>query len=473
MIEKLPNNLIEFVNFGEGIMVEFKEARKKLPSNLFETVCSMLNRNGGHIFLGIKDNSEVIGIYKDYVKNIKKEFVDLCNNPEKIFPTVHLDIKEYLYKEKHILYIYVHESSDVHKTANKIYDRNEDGDFDITNNTTQISNLYIRKRNTYIENKIYPFATINDLKLDLIEEARKMASNRTSNHPWSKMSNEEMLRSAGLYERNLETGKEGFNLACLLLFGKDDIITSALSYYKTDAILKVKDTERYDDRDDIKTNLLDSYERLTDFIKKHLNDKFYIENDQRINVRDVIARELCVNLLIHREYSNPYPAKLVITKDSIITENANKPRTIGFIDLNNYSPYPKNPKIAGFFKEIGLADELGSGIRKIAKYTKIYSGGGEPSFRDDEIFVANIPLTSQNSGINSINNNELKNIIYVFIKETANGRTRQEINEHVYSKMNSDLEIKSNRVRTALTYLRKRNLIENIGSDAKPIWIAK
>lgn len=473
MIEKLPNNLIEFVNFGEGIMVEFKEARKKLPSNLFETVCSMLNRNGGHIFLGIKDNSEVIGIYKDYVKNIKKEFVDLCNNPEKIFPTVHLDIKEYLYKEKHILYIYVHESSDVHKTANKIYDRNEDGDFDITNNTTQISNLYIRKRNTYIENKIYPFATINDLKLDLIEEARKMASNRTSNHPWSKMSNEEMLRSTGLYERNLETGKEGFNLACLLLFGKDDIITSALSYYKTDAILKVKDTERYDDRDDIKTNLLDSYERLTDFIKKHLNDKFYIENDQRINVRDVIARELCVNLLIHREYSNPYPAKLVITKDSIITENANKPRTIGFIDLNNYSPYPKNPKIAGFFKEIGLADELGSGIRKIAKYTKIYSGGGEPSFRDDEIFVANIPLTSQNSGINSINNNELKNIIYVFIKETANGRTRQEINEHVYSKMNSDLEIKNNRVRTALTYLRKRNLIENIGSDAKPIWIAK
>lgn len=106
MIEKLPNNLIEFVNFGEGIMVEFKEARKKLPSNLFETVCSMLNRNGGHIFLGIKDNSEVIGIYKDYVKNIKKEFVDLCNNPEKIFPTVHLDIKEYLYKEN-IFYIFM------------------------------------------------------------------------------------------------------------------------------------------------------------------------------------------------------------------------------------------------------------------------------------------------------------------------------------------------------------------------------
>ena len=277
MIEKLPNNLIEFIKNGESTTVEYKEAKANLPGSLFETVCSMLNRNGGHIFLGVNDNSEVIGVYKDYTRTMKKEFVDLCNNPEKIFPTVHLDIKEYIYEEKHILYIYVHESSDVHKTANKIYDRNEDGDFDITNNTTLISNLYIRKRSTYIENKIYPFATMSDLRVDLIEEARKMASNRTSNHPWAKMSDEEMLRSAGLYERNLETGKEGFNLACLLLFGKDDIITSALSYYKTDAILKVKDTERYDDRDDIRTNLLDSYDRLTDFIKKHDCNGMFIQ----------------------------------------------------------------------------------------------------------------------------------------------------------------------------------------------------
>lgn len=82
---------------------------------------------------------------------------------------------------------------------------------------------------------------------------------------------------------------------------------------------------------------------------------------------------------------------MVITKEAILTENANKPRMIGFIDLNNYSPYPKNPKIASFFKEIGLADELGSGIKKIAKYTQIYSGG-TPIFKDDEIFKVVVPL---------------------------------------------------------------------------------
>lgn len=68
-----------------------------MPTNLFESVCSMLNRNGGHIFLGVNDNLEVIGVYKDYIKTMKKDFVNLCNNPEKMFPTVHLDINEFIY----------------------------------------------------------------------------------------------------------------------------------------------------------------------------------------------------------------------------------------------------------------------------------------------------------------------------------------------------------------------------------------
>ena len=211
------------------------------------------------------------------------------------------------------------------------------------------------------------------------------------------------------------------------------------------------------------------YTRLTNFIKKHLNDKFYIEDDQRINVRDVIARELCANLLIHREYSNPYPAKLIIGKESILTENANKPRIIGYIDLNNYSPYPKNPKIANFFKEIGLADELGSGIKKIVKYTKIYSGG-IPEFKDDEIFRVNIPLEKPKDS-EYIKSQELKRLLYEFISEE--GKSRKEINDDIYPILNDTVVKMDSRVRTALTYLRTKDFIENKGTDTKPIWIKK
>ena len=159
--------------------------------------------------------------------------------------------------------------------------------------------------------------------------------------------------------------------------------------------------DRYDDRDDIRTNLIESYERLIAFIEKHLDDKFYIEGTQRIDVRNKIARELCANLLIHREFSNPYPAKLIIEKNCMRTENANRAKMIGTIDINTYEPYPKNPKIAKFFKEIGLADELGSGVRNMVKYTKIYSGG-VPILKEDDIFRTIIPLGDNEETLNSL-----------------------------------------------------------------------
>ena len=39
--------------------------------------------------------------------------------------------------------------------------------------------------------------------------------------------------------------------------------------------------------------------------------------------------------------------------------------------------------------------------------------------------------------------------------------------------LDGKIERKDNRVRTALTYLRTKELIENSGTDTKPIWIKK
>ena len=43
------------------------------------------------------------------------------------------------------------------------------------------------------------------------------------------------------------------------------------------------------------------------------------------------------------------------------------------------------------FREIGYADELGSGMRNTNKYTKLYSGG-TPSFIEDDVFRISIPI---------------------------------------------------------------------------------
>ena len=44
----------------------------------------MCNHNGGHIFLGIDNDGTILGIDKDYISQMEKDFANLCNNPNKI-----------------------------------------------------------------------------------------------------------------------------------------------------------------------------------------------------------------------------------------------------------------------------------------------------------------------------------------------------------------------------------------------------
>ena len=75
----------------------------------------------------------------------------------------------------------------------------------------------------------------------------------------------------------------------------------------------------------------------------------------------------------------------------LIKENANKTCHYGRI-LATSTPFPKNPTIARFFNNIGRADELGSGVRNLYKYTKMYSDS-EPLLFEDDVFKVEIPLS--------------------------------------------------------------------------------
>ncbi|KAB3535368.1 winged helix-turn-helix transcriptional regulator [Alkaliphilus pronyensis] len=366
--------IIETIKHGEGLKIEFKESKNRLNKDVYETVCAFLNRSGGELFLGVKDDGEIVGVDEGSISQIRKDFVTSMNNGNKISPTYYLSIEEIKIQDKTILYIFVPESSQVHRCNGRVFDRNDDGDLNITDHTNQVAALYERKQRTYSENRVYPYLTINDLRKDIIARVRKLAINQRLNHPWENLSDIELLKSAGLYIKDYQKGEEGFTLASVLLLGKDEVIQSVIPYHRTDAILRKENIDRYDDREDIRTNLIESYDRLMAFVAKHLPDKFYLEADQRISIRDHIFREVVSNILIHRDYGNPYPAKLVIGNNEIYTENSNKPHGHGLIDPNNFSPYPKNPVIARFFKEIGWVDELGSGVRKIHKYSRFYFG---------------------------------------------------------------------------------------------------
>ena len=87
--------------------------------------------------------------------------------------------------------------------------------------------------------------------------------------------------------------------------------------YKTDAIYRVENMDRYDDRLIIENNLIESYDLLMGFVAKHTNDKFFLIDNINMSVRSIIAREIVSNLLVHREFASAFPAKLIIEKDKV------------------------------------------------------------------------------------------------------------------------------------------------------------
>ena len=214
------------------------------------------------------------------------------------------------------------------------------------------------------------------------------------------------------------------------------MILNVAPTYVTDALVRKVNVDRYDDREIIKTNLIESYSQLLDFGRKNLPDKFFLE------------------------------------------------------------PNPKNPLIASFFRNIGYADQLGSGVRKLFKYSKYYSGK-DPLFVEDDVFRIIVPLDdaysfdygieagsskvieSNNADKMPINADKMpinagktlvnslsaqQNSIIQFAKETGSIKSRQ---------VEELLGVKQRRARRILGELVNMGILERQGAYKSTVYVLK
>ena len=232
----------------------------------------------------------------------------------------------------------------------------------------------------------------SEKKEDTSDSKKQEASTEKEVTDITKMSDDEIMKSSGLWEKDFSSGIQGYNLAGVLLLGKDEVIRSCCPGYITDAIYRVENVDRYDDRLQVTTNLIEAYDLLMEFVAKHTSDKFCLIDNVNTSIRGIIAREVIGNILVHRDYSSAFPAKVIIEKDWLKTENWCIPRRHGNIMSDEFTPYPKNPLIQQFFANIGRTDTIGSGVRNLYKYTPIYSDGGKPELIENDVFRITIPL---------------------------------------------------------------------------------
>ena len=384
------HTIADLLRAGEGIHIEYKSAARGLPGNAIETIGAFLNREGGTMLLGVADNGTAEGLDVANARRLCTDLVAVANNPNSLQPIHRLFPELIEYEGKTLIRVDIPQSSQVHTVAKTVYDRSGDGDFRVTDQAA-LQVLYQRKSSHYTENLVFPYMEMADLRADLFTRVRRIVSLRESRHPWLTLTDEQLLQSAGLWRRDMQTGQQGYTMATALIFGKDETIRNVLPHYDIDALLRRVDTDRYDDRDWMACNLLDAYDRLMNFVAKHLPDPFYLDGTQRVSLRDKIFREVIVNLLVHREYSSAHVARLVIEPTKVVLENANRTYHSGPIDPNNFTPYPKNPNIANFFREIGLMDRLGSGVRNVTRYVQPYAQRAA-EFIEGDIFRTAVPV---------------------------------------------------------------------------------
>ncbi|NML67974.1 ATP-binding protein [Hymenobacter sp. RP-2-7] len=166
-------NIERLLRQGEGISIEFKQARRGLPRDVFESVCAFLNRQGGHLILGARNDGTPTGVEEAEADHLQRDFAALSNNPTKLQPPFLLELEQVRVGEAILLYAYVPQSSQVHRTDGLVFDRGHEGDFRVVDNE-RISQLYARKSNYYSEGRIFPRLQLTDFKPGLLAKVRAL-----------------------------------------------------------------------------------------------------------------------------------------------------------------------------------------------------------------------------------------------------------------------------------------------------------
>ncbi len=378
---------------GENEQLEFKRAGEGPKPDLYETICSFGNHAGGLIVLGVEDDGTPVGVASGRIKEYQQNIVNVLHNPQTFSAAPNVHFQERECNGKPLLCLFVESSPDVIRYKNETYDRVFDADARVHTTSQLVASLYNRKLRIYSEEQILPFLSIEDFNPAIINRARDLAVTRNSEHPWKRMTNEELLRYSSLWRKDFRTNESGYTLAAALLFGNDDVISSVCPTYSVDAVVRIINQDRYDDRETVQTNLLDSYERLYRFLIRYLPDPFYLENQQRVSSKQIVVRELVSNILMHQEFTSPLPAQIEITSEGITTKNASVSEFEGYLQVDDFTPIAKNPKISDVFREIGYADKLGSGVRNLQKMYSVFSSQ-KPEFHDGKQFVSKFHISS-------------------------------------------------------------------------------
>lgn len=370
--------LVDRLESQESLDLEFKAAQGGLPKSLWETVSAFANTNGGWIVLGV-DSSEhparLIGVPN--AEQRLEEFYSLLHDPQKISyvvcgpndalvedvggnKVIVIRVPAAPLKERPV-YINNH-------PFRGTFVRGHSGDFHCNEN--DVKRMMREASDTTADSTVLDYLGFEDLDPEAIRNYRQRFQNSNPNSPFNGFDDREFLLAIDAYRRDPQTNKEGVTVAGLLMFGTPTAIRQRRTRHLIDFRIVSGDQSwdyRWDHRITCEGNLLDAFEQIYPPLVADLPVPFRLDGPVRRNEgpMHVALREALVNLLVHADYSETRASRIERSPQSFYFSNPGTSRIpaheLGRVAESN----PRNPILVRMMRQIGLADEAGSGMQKI------------------------------------------------------------------------------------------------------------
>ena len=445
--------ILDFIKKGESETVEFKST---LDQAAIETLAAFANTKGGYVFVGVTDSGKIVGV------QLGNETIPQWLNQIKTntFPTLIPDVATAAIDHKDVVIFLVDEFPIKPVSCRGKYlkrVRHSNHQMSIH----EISDLHLRSYQTSWDFYSDTRHGLEDISLAKVSKFIEI-SNRIRPNPILDDSLTVLKKFELIKETSITNG-------CYLLFAAEDVLLSTIEIGRFDSDTLIQDSLT------IRSDLFGEVDAALSFIRKHMNRSYIITGDKQREERWdyplAALREIVVNMIVHRDYMSSSDSMIRIFDDRI--EFFNPGRLMAGLSIEqlvrgNYVSAIRNKQIATLFKEAGIIEKYGSGIKRVLESIRSY-GLKDPSFEEIQdgflvTFFKTTQKTTQIATQKTTQKKSTKDQILDILRENPK-LTRGEMAQLLGKSQNT---IKDN-----LAALKSEHRVERIGSDRDGYWRVK
>ena len=437
--------------FQESNRIEFKvELNDKLEK---EVVAFLNNKEGGILYIGVDDNGKPIGVSD--VDSMQLKIADRIKN--NILPST-LGLFDIVTEEiENISVIKILISSGLEKPYYiKKHGMSPNGCFTRMGTSSQpmstamIDSLYSKRTHNTLRNITSPRQDLTFAQLKIYYQERGLELN------------EKFTNSLELLTPD---GK--FNYVAYLLADENGVSIKVAKYAGSDKVDLVENEEYgY-------CSLIKATHQVLEKLKIENITRAKVTNAKRVEknlIEPIPMREAVINAIVHSDFSREIPPVFEIFNDKMVfTSYGGLIQGQSKEDFFSCSSMPRNRELMRVFKDVGLVEQLGSGMSRILKeYDKSIFHISEHfikvefpfSLPKETIIIANGDDNGNETGNDNL---EIWKVMEI-LSENPSITAKQ---------MAKQMNISPRKVSRLIKELKENRKIVRIGSDRKGYWKIK